>query len=472
VTAHSDVEQGRPASDNGLVFDEVWASAGGRADQAAAVTVRGPEHVLPSVFDVTGLAAATSAIAGLAAAVALSARTGEAVRPVSVDRRAAAAAFASERLFTPVGWRLPDPWDLVAGDYRAADGWIRLHTNYAHHRAAVARVVGRAEHRDEVAGLVARWSAGELESAVVAAGGCAAAMHDQATWRASAAGSVAAREPLVRVDVATSAEPGPAAGAARRPYQGVRVLDLTRVIAGPVATRFLAAHGADVLRVDPPGFAEIPALVPDVTAGKRCTALDLGSAGGRTTFERLLGMADVLVCGLRPGVLDRLGYGPDDLRDRHPGLVVACLDAYGHDGPWKDRRGFDSLVQMSCGIAAAGTAASGVDRPVPLPVQALDHGTGYLLAAAIGLALARRWTDGATSHIRASLVGTANLLQRHPAPEGLAGPAPLWTDTDTVPSQTAWGAARRAPVPVRIDGVEAIWDVNAGPLGRDEPRWR
>ena len=202
------------------------------------------------------------------------------------------------------------------------------------------------------------------------------------------------------------------------PYSGVRVLDLTRVIAGPVGTRFLAAYGADVLRIDPPGFAEVPALLPETTAGKRTAALDLTAAAGRAAFESLVATADVLVTGLRADALARLGYDDAALAALNPALIVASLDAYGWDGPWRDRRGFDSLVQMSSGIAAAGAAATGADHPVPLPVQALDHACGYLVAAAVGRALTRRLTESAVSRIRLSLIGTANLLWSLPRPAG------------------------------------------------------
>jgi crotonobetainyl-CoA:carnitine CoA-transferase CaiB-like acyl-CoA transferase len=151
--------------------------------------------------------------------------------------------------------------------------------------------------------------------------------------------------------------------------------------------------------------------------------------------------------------------------------VLAHLDAYGWAGPWYGRRGFDSLVQMSCGIAAAGAAAAGVERPVPLPVQALDHATGYLLAAAIGVALVRRVTTGETSEIHTSLLSTADLLVGHPAAGGSGGGGPQWTEADTEPVDTAWGPARRVPPPVRVSGVDHGWGIPAGPLGRDRPSW-
>ena len=459
------------------LLQEIWTAIGGAPEQLGPVAVSGPRTVLPAITDVTGLAAATVAAAGLAAATTLAVRRGSAVPVVAVDRRAASAAFASERLLAPHGWTLPPAWDPVAGDYQAADGWIRLHTNYSYHRAAVARVLGDAEDRDSVAARVARWPAVDLESAVVAAGGAAAVMHDRDEWVATEAGAAAAAEPVARIEVtpeaaSTAAHDRGGSIVDVKPYTGVRVLDLTRVIAGPVATRFLAGYGADVLRIDPPGFAEVPALLPDTTVGKRCAWLDLTTVDGRQRFEALVASADVLVCGLRPGALDRLGFDTAALRERNPSLIIAALDAYGWEGPWRDRRGFDSLVQMSCGIAAAGAAAAGADQPVPLPVQALDHATGYLLAAAIGLALARRFAEGSTTQIRTSLAGTANLLLRLAAPDGTIGDSsPEWTDSDTELAVTAWGLARRVPFPVHIHGVRASWDLPAGPLGRHEPTW-
>ncbi|MFZ0083070.1 MAG: CoA transferase, partial [Trebonia sp.] len=154
----------------------------------------------------------------------------------------------------------------------------------------------------------------------------------------------------------------------------------------------------------------------------------------------------------------------------NPALIVASLNAYGWDGPWRHRRGFDSLVQMSCGIAAAGSLAVGRDEPFPLPVQALDHATGYLLAAAVGRALARRLTRSTVSRIRASLIGTANLLWSLPRPADLP-PAPSPRDFELVDTNTEWGPARRVPLPGSIAGVTAAWQIRAGPLGRHYPAW-
>ena len=448
----------------------IWQQADGPAQALAALTTSGQRQVLPSYFDVTGLAAGSVAAAALAAAEFLATRTGTGIRGVEVDSRAACAAFAAEGLFTPAGWRLPAAWDPIAGNYEAGDGWIRLHTNYAYHRDAVERVLGAGD-KESVAAAVRDWKAADLEAAVVAAGGCAAAMHTRDEWLASPPGAATAAAPALWVTPRATAAPAAASRqTAARPYAGIRVLDLTRVIAGPVATKYLAAYGADVLRVDPPGFDEVAALVPETTAGKRTTALDLTGAAGRGAFEALLSSADVLVTGLRADALDRLGYGDDALAALNPALVVASLNAYGWDGPWRDRRGFDSLVQMSCGIAATGAVAKGTGAPVPLPVQALDHATGYLIAAAIGRALTRRLTESVVTRIRACLIGTANLLWSLPRPQELP-PAPDPASLPLVDTMTAWGPARRVPAPGEIAGVRAEWLIEAGPLGRDAPEW-
>ena len=461
----------------------IWGEAGGRADLPGVLTVTGPRAVLPSPFDVTGLATASVAAATMAAAEFLAVGGDRRPLPVTVDSRQACAAFAAEGLFTPVGWERPDPWDPIAGNYQTRDGWIRLHTNYAYHRAVVERLLG-ATDRESVRAAVAEWKAEELETAVVEAGGCAAVMRTREDWLATPAGAATADAPLAAVtDRRLPTDWGGAAGAGRAgggsgggdvggplPYSGLRVLDLTRVIAGPVGTRFLAAYGADVLRIDPPGFAEVPALLPETTAGKRTAALDLTAAAGRAAFDALVAGADVLVTGLRTDALSRLGYDDAALAALNPALIVASLNAYGWDGPWRDRRGFDSLVQMSAGIAAAGAAATGADQPVPLPVQALDHACGYLLAAAVGRALTRRRTESVVSRIRLSLVGMANLLWSLPRPAERP-PMPKPGDFRLTDVQTAWGPARRVPLPGAIAGIEPQWRVEAGPLGRHRPAW-
>lgn len=426
-----------------MLLERLWADLGGDASSLERVSFTGPPTVLPSVYDVTGWAASTIAVARLAAAE-LRGDDG----PIVVDRHHAAAAFLAEALFEPDGWERAGAWDPIAGDYPAADGWVRLHTNYASHRSAALWALGVGA--DDVAAAVAARPAADVEASVVTKGGCAAAMHDAATWRRHHHGRHAVEQPVV---FGHGVGGGAPSGRDR-----LRVLDLTRVIAGPECTRFLAAAlGADVLRLDPPGFEELPALLPETTAGKRCATLDVHA--DRARLDALLRAADVVVCGLRPGAVDLAR-----LRADNPSLIVAALDAYGWDGPWASRRGFDSLVQMSSGIAARGQQVYGTDRPAPLPAQALDHGAGFALAAGVCRALTELRTNGIALDVRASLVGAANELTAFEVDDP-DGRVPGWPDDLYEPVKTAWGPARR------IRPVEGALTIEPAPLGDAEAVW-
>jgi hypothetical protein len=456
-----------------------WSDLSGEPDLAESVAITGPAGVLPSVFDVTGFATAAAGAATLAVAELHAARVGTSLPASGVDRLAASASFRFESLMAPDGWELPPIWDPVAGDYGCADGWVRLHTNYRHHRDRALGVLDAPADRDAVAAAVRTWTADELERAVVAAGGCAAAMRSGSAWDQHPAGvATTAERPVVLGDPVPV--PGEGVGGSRwrdrpaplggleAPLAGIRVLDLTRVIAGPVATRYLAAYGAEVLRIDPPEFEEVGALLPEATAAKRCATLDLRRRDDRAIFRRLVAEADVLVGGLRPGALAGLGFGSDVVRALNPGLITVTHDAYGWSGPWSGRRGFDSLVQMSTGIAAAGAAAAGTDRPTPLPAQALDHGVGHLLAAATCRALTRLLTTGKASEVRGCLVGAANVVRTVPVADGASSSVTV-ADASTEVVDTSWGRLRHAPLAGQIEGLRPRWSIPAGPLGRHEP---
>ncbi len=432
----------------------IWTALGGNPARLDQVAFAGSGD-LPSVFPVSDLAAGSVAAAALAVADLAGIDA-----PVQVDRRLASLWFVTS--FQPAGWQTPPVWDPIAGDYQAADGWIRLHTNAPHHRAAALAVLGTAPEKDAVAAAVRTWPADALEDAVVARGGCAAAMRSHAAWQAHPQGAAVVSEPLAWV----TPQPGSPwrATDAVRPLAGLRVLDLTRILAGPVATRFLAGFGAEVLRIDPPDWDE-PSLAPDVTLGKTCTRLDLRTQ--RAELLSLLAKADVVVHGYRSDALDRLGLDAATRRAARPGLVDVSLDAYGWTGPWARRRGFDSLVQMSSGIAHEGMVRLGRDRPTPLPVQALDHATGYMIAAAVLRGLAQ----GAVT-TRLSLARTASLLCSV-APEE-TGPAIHQADDGDFAQaleSTVWGPIRRLRPPAAAGGAAMRWDRPAGPLGSAEPPW-
>lgn len=428
-----------------------------------------PARELPAWFAVNELASAS--VASAVAEIAALAR--QPVKEILVNQRLAALWFGWS--IHPQGWALPAAWDASAGDYRTTDGWIKLHTNAPHHRAAALTVLESAPGRENVERHVLNWPKVALEEAIVAAGGCAAAMHSASDWDAHPQGRAVAQEPLIhwRVDGhVNNAAANPVNARSTAPLAGVRILDLTRVLAGPVASRTLARFGAEVLRIDPPTWQE-PGVVPEVTLGKRCAQLDLHTAVDRSRFESLLRDADVLLHGYRLGALAGLGYDRKRCQSINPSLIDVSLCAYGHSGPWAERRGFDSLVQMSSGIADYGQQQANSPGPVSLPVQALDHATGYLLAAAVARALRVRQLGGEVCSARLSLARTAQLLRQEPRPLGTQPfGAVTEEDLDSYIEHTRWGTARRLRFPVTGMDLEQSWPCPASDLRTAAPRWQ
>ncbi|WP_164662270.1 CoA transferase [Tropicibacter sp. Alg240-R139] len=426
-----------------------------------------PAHVVGegawiSRFAVTDLACQSMGAVGGAVSDLIEAMNFGPNPDVRIDRRLASLWFTWS--IHPQGWEVPPSWDTIAGDYQTRDGWIKLHTNAPHHRRAALSVLECRGDPDAVAQAVAGWDADALEAAIVEIDGAAAAMRSRTDWQAHPQGAAVAAEPLVYWDRCAGQVRDWAATAAR-PLAGLRVLDLTRVLAGPVATRTLAGFGADVLRVDPESWCE-PGVVPDVTLGKRCCHLDLKKGSDKAILQDLLAKADVLVHGYRPGAVDAL-IG----RDRPDNLVEVSLDAYGWTGPWSGRRGFDSLVQMSCGIAEAGMSWAGSAKPYPLPVQALDHATGYFMAAAVVSALTRAIRGEGIHRARLSLARTAELLAALDPVSGLeiAGSSP--TDLDDWVENTPWGPAKRLKPGIDVEGAPMRWDRPSVELGSSPASW-
>lgn len=427
------------------------------ADMTPAVDVNESSPAeLPSCFSTSDLAVSSIRSAAAELAELVGAQT------VALDCRMALRWFGMT--LRPINWELPSTWDPVAGDYKTADGWIRLHTNAPHHRHAALRVLGCKADKRIVVEATQRWKRTELEQAVVTEGGAAVAIHELAEWAEHPQGRAVAAEPLI-----AWREVGVATGSVC--LAGLRVLDMTRVLAGPVSTRFLGGFGAKVLRIDPPWWNE-PGIEPEVTVGKRRAGLNLKIKADRQVFDALLARADILVHGYRPGALERLGYGEDQLRRLAPTLIDVSLSAYGWTGPWAGRRGFDSLVQMSCGIADEGMRRIGGERPVPLPVQALDHATGYLMAATVLRALRIRRATGRIFSGRLSLARTAALLIRQGARDFMGEELEQRAE-DLVPEieGTDWGPAQRLRFPVFIDGRGPNWQSPAGVLRSGRPKW-
>ena len=400
---------------------------------------------------------ATASVAACLAAAAELAFTRTGRRPaVRLDTAHVAAAVRSELLLRDPAGNPVEGFAPLSRLWPSADGWVRTHGNYPWHRAALLRALEVTDDR-QVAAAIAERAAAEVEEAVYAAGGLAVAARTRGQWDAERPPD---DSPLVATAALGAAEPLPSPGGAL-PAAGLRVLDLTRTIAGPVATRMLAAFGADVLRVDDPRRPELPLHAVDGVIGKASTCLDAGS--GR--LRELAARADVIVTGYRPGALDRFGLGPGTLAERHPGTILVTLSAWAPGGVWGGRRGFDSLVQIATGI---GWAAGDARRPGTLPCQLLDHATGYLLAAAALTALTRRARDGVATHVHASLERTARWLLEQGPRDGVPG-----SDADPevfrVPLGDGWTSIS---APGEWDGHPLRWPRLPVAYGRAPAAWR
>ncbi len=464
----------RPARPPIEVLEALWLDAGLRPAALGDVVLPARAAVLPSSFDVTTAVQASLGAAALAAVQIGRARGGPA-QHVQVD--AEHAVLDSLAWFTVDG-QLPNLWDPLSGLYRVADGWVRVHANFAHHRDGVLRLLGLPlgprTPRTAVEAALAGWRAQAFEDAAAAAGLVVAAARSFAEWDAHPQAVALRAEPLVAIERIGDAPPRswtpwPSSPQGGLPLDGLRVLELTRILAGPVAGRTLAAYGADVLLINSPRLPNIEAIA-DTSRGKCSAHLDLDTPDGPAALAALVRDAHVLLQGYRPGALAARGFAPHDLAALSPGIVAVSLSAYGTQGPWAGRRGFDSLVQTATGFNLAEAQAFGVDTPKALPLQVLDYAAGYLLAFGTQAALLRQAQEGGSWHVQVSLVGVGHWLRGLGRIKGLqAQRPPIEPYVETVDS--GYGRLQVLRHAACFSATPARWRRPAMPPGSHPPRW-
>jgi len=447
------------------ILTALWRQASLDPAALSHISLTGAEPIQPSSFRVDAAAQSSIAATGLAAAL-IHQRRGGAAQRVAVDMRDAAIEFRSEHWLSIAGRPAGARWDAIAGLCPCGDGrWVRLHTNFPHHRDGVLRLLGNIAHdRAAVAKALGQWRAADFEAAAAEAGLVVTMTRSLAEWEASAQGEAAASLPPVLIEKIADAPPIPLPPAAARPLAGMRVLDLTRVIAAPVAGRTLAAHL--------PSFDE---LVMDTGRGKRTAALDLRAPNDCARLRDLATSADIFLQGYRPGAIAGHGFAPEALAALNPGIICVSLSAYGHLGPWAARRGFDSLVQNANGMNDAEALAAEEAKPRPLPCQALDHASGYLLAFGAMAALLRRAEEGGSWLVRVSLACTGEWIKRLGRLDaGLSAPglAPADIDAALEESGSGFGRMRATRHAARLSATPPRWDLPAMPLGSHAPAWR
>jgi len=447
--------------------------AGMSPSTADALELTGTGPIFPTRYNLVPPGAAAMSAAGLAAADLWKLKTGR-QQQVRLSAHAAAAALRSTRYLRVEGEKPPEDPDNITGFYPLRDGrWMYLHCNFFNLRDANVRVLGVLPKKDAVTEAVAKWDGLELEDAIFAAGGACGFVRSEEEWRATPQMHTVARLPLLEIIKIGEAPPRPLPEGGDQPLSGVRVLDFTRVIAGPTCARTLAEHGADVLRVTRKDLADSGWSDFDTCIGKLNTHIDLRDPAGDAKLRELIRTCDVFSQSYRPGTLARRGYSPEALAKMRPGIVYVTLSAWGHEGPWSGRRGYDTVVQSANGFAFQGETA----RPKFLPVAAQDYVVGYLLAYGAMVALGRRAREGGSWFVRASLAGAGHFIRQH----GLVDPAiyeslpdeltagelePLLTEHDS-----PVGRLTHLKPAVEMSETPPRWSRPAVPRGHDPAEW-
>ncbi|MDP6391052.1 MAG: CoA transferase [Alphaproteobacteria bacterium] len=459
--------------DGYAALDDLLAPSGRGPAPPDEVMITGADPVLGTNFLLGTAGAAVLAAIGLAASDLWELRTGRR-QNVSIDTRSAAMALRCDRYQRLDDGGAKEQWGGISGFHQGGDGrWVQLHCNFPHHRAGVLKILGCEDDRAAVSKALAERTIPEFEQECYEAGMCVAMVRSAEEWAAHPHSVAVDGLPLYEIVKIGDSDPEPLSEAAR-PLSGTRVLDLTRVIAGPMCGRTLAEHSADVLRISGEHLPFFQDLVMDTGHGKRSAFVDLRKRAGGERLRELVRGADVFSQGYRPGGIQDRGFGPAELAELRPGIVYVTLSAYGHEGPWRDKRGFDSLVQCCTGIVDEQSA--GEDVPRHMPAQALDYVTGYLGAFGAMHALARRAQEGGSWMVRVSLCQTAHWIKRlgrvdGPDARGLHNPGPDDVPELLMATDSPFGRISHLAPVLGLSETPPHWDRPPVPLGTHDAVW-
>ena len=453
--------------------------AGWPQDRVSSVEITGGvDPILPTPFRIGETSAAALAAVGLAASDLWELRSGR-QQEVAVETRQATASLRSGKYMQMDGAHVSTERNTVMGVYPAKNGrWSYLHCNFPNHRAAALSVLGVPEDRDAVRQAVSQWDALELEEAILDAKGAGGMVRTIVEWSQHPQSAAIASLPLMEI-VKIGDSPPEKLPDGDRPLSGVRVLDLTRVLAGPTCARTLAEHGADVLKITGAHLPNIGYQEYDTGHGKLSANLDLREQEDLDTLRGLVSDADIFSQGYRPGTLGLRGLSPQELAELRPGLVYVSLSAFSHVGPWASRRGFDTVVQTVSGITSrqAELFPGAELGPQFYPVSAIDYLTGYLMAFGALVALARRAREGGSWLVRLSLAQTGHwLVGRGQVPENELNDVPKeFTPGElerwSMSSDTPVGRLGHLGPVVRLSETPPRWSRPSVPLGYNDPVW-
>ncbi|KAL4985171.1 CoA-transferase family III domain-containing protein [Aspergillus falconensis] len=464
----------------------IWTTLGLPAASLSQLLLPGEGLGLPSSFKIAHLAQASIGLSALLAAQIHALRNSIPVPSVTVPLQHAAIEFKSERLYTLAGKPAPSPWGPIGGLHKAADGYVRLHDSFPNHRDGAKMLLGCSPDatRDEISAKISAWRAIDLESAAFNSKLVISALRSYSEWDVLPQARAISDFPILLRKLCDGPKGLPATMQslnADKALRGLRVLELSRVIAAPLSGKTLAAHGADVLWVTSPNLPDLPTMDRDFGRGKRTIHIDINEPSGREDLNRLLDDAHVFTQGFRPGSVAAQGFSSDELAKRYADRNIICanMSAYGPTGPWSSNRGFDSLIQTCSGMNVSEAEHFGAGEAArPTPCQALDHAGGYFLAAGIMAALYMQATKGGSWEVDVSLAGVMKYLRSLGQFEGKTGfESRDYTCTSDVPvdflerRETGFGEMVAVRHSAAIEGVEVGWDVMPKPLGTDRKEW-
>jgi crotonobetainyl-CoA:carnitine CoA-transferase CaiB-like acyl-CoA transferase len=329
---------------------------------------------------------------------------------IAIDRRQAGMMFNSIAYFFRAGWQvdISAVHNPVNNFYRTRDDrWIFFQGAYPHLRDGLLRFLDSANDTAAIARAAAKWDAQTLEDRIGELNLCAAVLRTPDEWVAHPQGQALAETPPIQLKFNKARSGRDLSMNVMRPLQGVKVLDLTHVVAGPTIGRLLAEQGAEVIHVQYPYRDSILGFDLETSFGKKCVYLDLNDERDRKRVFELSEQADVFVDGFRYGALEKYGLTAEALWKVNPGLVVVEANCYGFTGPWARRRGWEQLAQSVTGLAY--THSHGRSEPSLVPSYFSDYGTGCLGAIGALAALEKRLTEGWGCSVRVALARTAML---------------------------------------------------------------
>ncbi len=467
--------------DSTTVIGNLWKFSNLEDACLDRISLTGSEPVLPSVYK-TGVAAQTTiAVAAAAAAKIWESRTAE-IQNVSVDMKHAAIAFRSERYLqyensdyrTDSHSGIKKHPESIHGFYICGDGgWLQIHANYPAHRSGVIKALDCEASADGVQKILKNMKTLEAEKYLSDKGLPVGMMRTLDEWRTHPQGMAVSNLPVMEIRRIGDAKELNFTTNPLRPLEGVRVLELTKVLAGPSMGRTLAEHGANILWINDPNLDVIDGLVIDMSRGKRPAHLDLNEKNDRRKFVDLAKTTDIFIQGYRPGSIAAKGFSPETMAEIRPGIICVELSAFSHLGPWASKRGFDSIVQTVSGIGREGGKAANIEGMIHMPCQTLDHATGYLGAFGAMTALLRQRSEGGSWLVRVSLAQTSQWLKSLGRLDKVD--AKDIPDSEVInylqETSSPYGKVSFTKPAAQLSETPAYWSLPPSPFGTFEPKW-